>query len=124
MTKTWMALASTAAALVSNPARAMEVSFQPIAPSVYAQIGDTDGRTYENEELNANIGLVVTKDGALLIDPGATFQSARQIAEAAKKVTPQPIKWVINTVGQDHRWLGNGYFNAQGRDHCACGCRG
>ena len=111
-----MALAWTAAALVSNPARAMEVSVQPIAPSVYAQIGDTDGRTYENEELNANIGLVVTKDGALLIDPGATFQSVRQIAEAAKKVTPQPIKWVINTGGQDHRWLGNGYFNAHGAE--------
>src|SRR5690606_2808735 len=23
-------------------------------------------------------------------------------------------KWVINTGGQDHRWLGNGYFQAQG----------
>jgi glyoxylase-like metal-dependent hydrolase (beta-lactamase superfamily II) len=27
---------------------------------------------------------------------------------------PQPVKWVINTGGQDHRWLGNGYFRAQG----------
>ena len=31
-------------------------------------------------------------------------------------MTPQPIKWVINTGGQDHRWLGNGYFKAQGAE--------
>jgi glyoxylase-like metal-dependent hydrolase (beta-lactamase superfamily II) len=116
MNKPLMALALTAAALISNPAQAVEVRFQPVAPGVYAHVGDTEGRTYENEALNANIGLVVTQNGALLIDPGATFQSARQIAEAARKVTPQPIKWVINTGGQDHRWLGNGYFKAQGAE--------
>ncbi|HBU21303.1 MBL fold metallo-hydrolase, partial [Hydrogenophaga sp.] len=54
--------------------------------------------------------------GALLIDSGASFQGAKQIAEAVKKVTPQPIQWVINTGGQDHRWLGNGYFKAQGAE--------
>jgi glyoxylase-like metal-dependent hydrolase (beta-lactamase superfamily II) len=97
-------------------AQALEVKFDPVAPNVYAYVGDIEGRTYENEALNANIGLVVTPAGALLIDPGASFQSARQIAEAAKKVTTQPIKWVINTGGQDHRWLGNGYFKAQGAE--------
>ena len=116
MTASWMALALTAATLVSTPAHSVEVRFQPVAPGVYAHVGDTEGRTYENEGLNANIGLVVTQDGALLIDPGATFQSARQIAEAASKLTPQPIKWVINTGGQDHRWLGNGYFKARGAE--------
>jgi len=97
-------------------AHALEVKFEAVAPHVYAYVGDTEGRTYENEALNANIGLVVTPAGALLIDPGATFQSARKIAEAAKRVTPQPIKWVINTGGQDHRWMGNGYFKAQGAE--------
>jgi glyoxylase-like metal-dependent hydrolase (beta-lactamase superfamily II) len=38
------------------------------------------------------------------------------IAAAAKAVTPQPIKWVVNTGGQDHRWLGNGYFKGQGAE--------
>ena len=116
MTKPWIALALTTAALIGHTAHAVEVNFQPVAPGVYAHVGETDGRTHENEALNANIGLVVTPDGALLIDPGATFQSARQIAQAAKKVTPQPIQWVINTGGQDHRWLGNGYFKAQGAE--------
>jgi len=101
---------------VTSAAQAVEVSFQPVADGVYAYIGDIEGRTYDNEGLNANIGLVVTPAGAVLIDSGASFQSARKIHEAAKKVTTQPIKWVINTGGQDHRWLGNGYFKAQGAE--------
>ena len=95
---------------------AVEVVFKAVAPGVYAFVGDTEGRTYENEALNANFGLVVTPQGAVLIDPGASFQGARQIAAAAQKVTTQPIRWVINTGGQDHRWLGNGYFQAQGAE--------
>ena len=104
------------AATLAWSAHAVEVIFKPVAPGVYAHVGDIEGRTYENEALNANIGLVVTPAGALLIDSGASFQSAKQIAEAAKKVTAQPIQWVINTGGQDHRWLGNGYFITQGAE--------
>ena len=99
---------------VVGTAHALEVSFKPVADGVYAYIGDIEGRTYDNEGLNATIGLVVTPAGTVLIDSGASFQSARKIHEAAKKVTTQPIRWVINTGGQDHRWLGNGYFKAQG----------
>lgn len=107
-------LLAGAAATLAWSAQAVEIVFKPVAPNVYAYVGDTEGRTYENEAINANIGLVVTPAGALLIDSGASFQGAKQIAEAAKKVTAQPIQWVINTGGQDHRWLGNGYFKAQG----------
>ena len=109
-------LTASLATTLAWSAQAVEVVFKPVAPNVYAHVGDIEGRTYENEALNANIGLVVTPAGAVLIDPGASFQSARQIADAAKKVTAQPIKWVINTGGQDHRWLGNGYFKAQGAE--------
>lgn len=102
------------AGLITLPTWAVEVAFQPVAEGVYAYIGDLEGRSYDNEGLNANLGLVVTSAGAVLIDSGATYQSAAKIEAAAKKVTAQPIKWVINTGGQDHRWLGNGYFAAKG----------
>ncbi len=104
------------AAAVAWSAQAVEVVFKPVVPGVFAYVGDLEGRTYENEAINANLGLVVTPAGALLIDSGASLHGAEQIAEAAKKVTTQPIKWVINTGGQDHRWLGNGYFKAQGAE--------
>ena len=97
-------------------AHALEIGFKPVGPGVYAYVGDTEGRTYDNEGLNANIGLVVTSAGAALIDSGATFKTGKKIADAAKRVTPQPIRWVINTGGQDHRWLGNGYFKSTGAE--------
>lgn len=109
-------LAATALLATSALAHAIEVKFQPVAPGLFAFVGEKGGRTYENEGLNANIGLVVTPAGALLIDSGASFQGAQKIHAAVKKVTDQPVKWVINTGGQDHRWLGNGYFAAQGAE--------
>jgi len=110
------AASAGAALLLVASAYALEVKFQPVADGVYAYIGDTGPRSAENEGLNANIGLVVTPAGAVLIDSGATYRSARQIHDAVRKVTPQPVKWVVNTGGQDHRWLGNGYFKEQGAE--------
>ncbi len=103
-----------AASLLVLPARAVEVAFKPVADGVYAFIGEIEGRTYDNEGLNANIGLVVTPAGAVLIDSGSSFQVAAKMHEAVKKVTTQPLKLVINSGDQDHRWLGNGYFAGQG----------
>ncbi|MDO8773570.1 MAG: MBL fold metallo-hydrolase [Burkholderiaceae bacterium] len=100
--------------LFAGSASAVEVHFERVAEGIYAHIGDLGPRTTANEGLNANIGLVVTPDGAVLIDSGATFESARQIHEAVRRVTSQPLRWVVSTGGQDHRWLGNGYFKAQG----------
>jgi glyoxylase-like metal-dependent hydrolase (beta-lactamase superfamily II) len=111
-----VAASAAAVALLVGSAHALEVKFQPVADGVFAYIGDTGPRSAENEGLNANIGLVITSAGAVLIDSGATYRSARQIHEAVKKVTLQPVKWVINTGGQDHRWLGNGYFKEQGAE--------
>lgn len=97
-------------------AGAVNVQFQPVAEGVYVHTGELGPRTAANEGLNANIGLVVTPQGAVLIDSGATWVSARQIHAAIKKITPQPVRWIINTGGQDHRWLGNAYFQAQGAE--------
>lgn len=95
---------------------AAEVRFEQVAEGVYAHAGDIGARSLANEGLNANLGLVVTPAGAVLIDSGATLRSAGDIHAAIRKVTAQPVRWVINTGGQDHRWLGNGYFEAQGAE--------
>lgn len=102
--------------LAAAGAQAAEVHFEPVAEGVYAFIGETGPRTVANEGLNANIGLVLTPQGALLIDSGATFEGARQIHAAVRRVTTEPVRWVINTGGQDHRWLGNGYFKTLGAE--------
>jgi len=111
-----IAASAVVAMVLVGSAHALDVKFQPVADGVYAYVGDTGPRSVENEGVNANIGLVVTPAGAVLIDSGATYRSARQIHDAVRKITPQPVKWVINTGGQDHRWLGNGYFKEQGAE--------
>jgi glyoxylase-like metal-dependent hydrolase (beta-lactamase superfamily II) len=101
-------------AAYSKPAHASDlVKFELVSPGVYAFIGEIGARTLGNQGLNANIGLVETSEGNVLIDSGATWLGAEQIERAAKKVSNRPIRWVINTGGQDHRWLGNGFFQHQ-----------
>ncbi len=109
---TWLLLC----ALWAVPAMARDIVFQPVAEGVFAFIGDTGGRSYDNDAINANLGLVVTSAGAVLIDSGASYRGAQKVAAAARQVTDQPIRWVINTGNQDHRWLGNGYFKEQGAE--------
>jgi glyoxylase-like metal-dependent hydrolase (beta-lactamase superfamily II) len=99
-------LAASAQALTLTPIK--------VAPDVYAFIGDMSGRTYENEGMNANTGFIVTTAGVVVVDSGSTYLAAKAMHEAIQRVTKQPVKYVINTGGQDHRWLGNGYFAAQG----------
>lgn len=103
-----LALAAAANAVTLTPVK--------VAPNVYAFIGETGGRTYENEGMNANAGFVVTREGVVVVDSGSSYRVAQQIHQAIRKVTQQPVKYVINTGGQDHRWLGNGYFKEQGAE--------
>jgi glyoxylase-like metal-dependent hydrolase (beta-lactamase superfamily II) len=95
---------------------AVEVRIEQVADKVYAHVGDLGARSAGNEGLNANLGLVVTPSGAVLIDSGATFRSARDIHAAIRRVNEQPVRRVINTGGQDHRWHGNGDFASIGSE--------
>lgn len=87
-----------------------------VVDNVYAIVGPIDDRTYENDGLNNNQAFIVTKDGVILIDSGASYKGAERIEKTVAGVTKAPIKWVINTGSQDHRWLGNGYFAAKGAE--------
>lgn len=89
---------------------------EKLADGIFALIGPTGGRLYENYGLNANFGVIDTPDGTILIDSGASTAAARLLEAEARKLTGKPVKWVINTGVQDHRWLGNGYFAAQGAE--------
>lgn len=85
-----------------------------ITEHVKAIVGPISNRTPDNLGNNATFGVVVTKEGVVLIDSGGSEQGAKAIHSLIKTVTDQPIKYVINTGGQDHRWFGNHYFKALG----------
>lgn len=102
--------------LLALPAQAAELALKPVkvAPDVYAVIGDLGGQSYENDGLNNNLAFVVSDAGVLVINSGATARIARALHAAIAKVTPQPVKWVVNLNSQNHCWHGNDYFRAQG----------
>ena len=106
---------ATAVTLISGHAYAdSALELQPVTDNVYAIVGELGNRSPDNLGNNATFGLVVTDDGVVLIDSGGTHAGARQIDSLIQSVTDKPVVRVINTGGQDHRWLGNGYFKAQG----------
>ena len=97
-------------------AHAADLVLTPIsvAPDTYAVIGDLGGQTYENEGLNNNLGFVVTDAGVLVLNTGPTLRVAKALHAAIRKVTPQPVKWVVNVNSQNHYWHGNDYFKKLG----------
>jgi glyoxylase-like metal-dependent hydrolase (beta-lactamase superfamily II) len=87
---------------------------QKVTENVYALVGEMEQRSPANLANNATFGVVVTQEGIVLIDPGGSYKGAAQIDATIRKITDKPVKIVINTGGQDHRWLGNSYWKEKG----------
>ena len=104
--------ASMLAAPTGTAAGVLEI--QPVTDNVWAIVGPTEQRSPENLANNATFGLVVTPEGAVLMDPGGSYKGAEMLHDAVRSITDQPVEYIITTGGQDHRWLGNGYWQAQG----------
>ena len=101
-------------AVAFNASAVTPLEVQTLAPNVYALVGEMDQRSDANLANNATFGVIVTEMGVVLVDPGGSYRGAQQIDETIKTLTDKPVVLVINSGGQDHRWLGNGYFKAQG----------
>jgi glyoxylase-like metal-dependent hydrolase (beta-lactamase superfamily II) len=112
--RTALILFAAVAGLLAPGARA---DYQPkaekVVDNVYALVGPLGQRSADNDGLNANFGFIVTPKGVILIDSGASRHGAEKIAAAIARVTDKPVRWVINTGSQDHRWLGNDYFTGK-----------
>ena len=89
---------------------------EKIGDGIFALIGPIGPRLAENFGLNANYGVIDTAQGAILIDSGASGEAAMLLESEAKRLTGKPVRWVINTGSQDHRWLGNAHFQRQGAE--------
>jgi glyoxylase-like metal-dependent hydrolase (beta-lactamase superfamily II) len=87
---------------------------QKVTDGVYALVGELGQRSETNLGNNATYGVIETKEGIVLIDSGGTRKGAERIHALVKTISDKPIVLVINTGGQDQRWLGNGYFREAG----------
>ncbi len=95
-----------------STAHALEI--QKVTDNIYALVGPHQQRSPENLANNATFGVIITDQGVVLVDPGGSWKGAEAIDAEIRKITDKPVKIVINSGGQDHRWLGNGYWKAQG----------
>ncbi|MEC3861902.1 MBL fold metallo-hydrolase [Mesobacterium sp. TK19101] len=87
-----------------------------VIPGVYSAIGATAPPTYENSGHNNNLSFIVTGDGVIVINGGASVRLAKALHDEIKQVTDQPVKLVINENGQGHAMLGNSYWAELGVD--------
>jgi len=61
-----------------------------------------------------NMGFIVGKDAVAVIESGYHEPMVREMLRHIAKITPLPVKYVINTNSQPDRFLGNEHFRRQG----------
>ena len=81
---------------------------------MFSAIGATAPPTYENSGHNNNLSFIITGDGVVVINAGASYLLAQALHEEIKTLTDQPVRLVINENGQGHAMLGNSYWADQG----------
>jgi len=84
-----------------------------VIPHVWSAIGATAPPRYENTGHNNNLSFIVTSEGVVVVNGGAAYLLAQALHDEIKKITDQPVKYVINENGQGHAMLGNSYWAEQ-----------
>lgn len=92
--------------LYDKPRRVMD--------GVWSAIGATAPSRYENSGHNNNLSIVITPAGILVVNAGASYLLAKALHTEIKKISDQPVKYVVLENGQGHAMLGSNYWKEQG----------
>jgi glyoxylase-like metal-dependent hydrolase (beta-lactamase superfamily II) len=85
-----------------------------VVPGVWSAIGATAPGTYANSGHNNNLSFVITDAGVLVVNAGDNYLLAKALHDEIKKITDQPVKFVVLENGQGHAMLGSNYWQEQG----------
>jgi len=66
---------------------------------------------YVGKNFNSNCGIVLTQDGVVLIDSGHNPTDSRAILDAVKKLTPMPVRFLIDTEPHPDHTTGHFIFS-------------
>jgi glyoxylase-like metal-dependent hydrolase (beta-lactamase superfamily II) len=106
-----LALAAGLAAqpMASEPARAIRADYplDRLTPNVYVIHGPTEDPTPKNQAFRNNPGIVLTKEGVVVIDPGSSVYVGEMVVRKVKTLSDKPIVAVFNTHSHGDHWLGN-----------------
>lgn len=95
------------AAPATAPDRDLPFTLRQLAPGVYAAI-DRDARA------GANAGFVIGDDGVAIVDAFQYPEAAELLLAEIRKVTPLPVRYVINTHYHIDHVAGDGVFREAG----------
>jgi cyclase len=79
-----------------------------LAAGVYAFIAPDSKTPY----FNGNTLVVIGDDGVLVVDSGDALSATRQTIAAIKRLTPLPVRYLVNTHWHWDHTLGNGEYQA------------
>lgn len=98
-----------AQAEASGPSRAIRADYplDRLTPNVYVIHGPTADPTPENQAFRNNPGVVLTREGVVVIDPGSSVHVGEMVVRKVKTLTSKPIVAVFNTHAHGDHWLGN-----------------
>lgn len=85
-----------------------------VSPHAWAWIGPYDGPSQANRGFRMNLGFVVGKEAVAVIDSGYSPEMAASMLRHIRQRTPLPVRHVVNTNSQPHRFLGNDVFRKAG----------
>jgi len=83
-------------AVFASPFSAQDLGpeFTKIADGIYVQSA---------RDINSNAGIIVTSEGVVLVDSGHNPTDSQAVLEAVKKLTPLPVRFLIDTeIHPDH----------------------
>ena len=66
---------------------------------------------YVGKDFNSNCGIVITSEGVVLIDSGHNPTDSRAIAALVKKLTPLPVRFLIDTEPHPDHTTGHFVFS-------------
>jgi cyclase len=108
MVKTKLPIAALCgAALLASPMYAQDLGphFTKIQDGIYVETAKS------TPQANSNSGIIVTSEGVVLVDTGQTAIDSREVAAAVKKLTSQPVRFIIDTETHPDHTYGHFLFS-------------
>ncbi len=107
------AAAVVATALIAT-ASARAAEFDAIAPGAFVLAGPALAASAPPHEEAGNVGLLVGRDAALLVDTGASARQGREVIAAARRATDRPVRSALISHRQPEFLFGAGALQDAG----------
>lgn len=102
----------TATSVSADTSRAPAYTARRLADGVYAVLGDT-GRGSEGR---SNAGFIVTTDGVVVVDALASPREGEALLKTIRRVTTQPVRWLVLTHHHPDHTFGAVVFRRAGAE--------